>query len=104
MDNDRPKRAATRVTDFRRFHRSGDLQEPRGKEIMATPEELKKQIEEAKENSDKMQNDMEMLCLQNDLEIKRRKQQQWQVAMDKLNEARDHAEQEHANAWNKWAN
>ena len=106
---DRPKRAATKVTDFRRYHLSGDLD----KELeglvdnrvslfeMSSVEELKRQLEEERENSRKLQEDVEMMRIRNELEVEKLKQQQWQTALDKLKEAREQAAQEHEVCMNK---
>ena len=64
---DRPKRAATKVTDFRRYHLSGDLDKQLQGWVdsrviqfeMASPvEELQKELEEERGNSKKMMTDM----------------------------------------------
>ena len=59
-------------------------------------EELRQQLEEEKENSRKMQEDLEVMKIRDELEMEKRKQQQWQVAMEQLKENRDKAEQEHS--------
>ena len=101
---DRPRRAATKVTDFRRYHLSGDLdQEVRGLvdsrveqfEMSLTTEQLKQQLDEEREASKKLQEDLEQMKIQNELQNKKRKQEQWQKAYSKLKEARERAEQEH---------
>ena len=98
---DRPKRAAaTKVSDFRCYHLSGDLDQQvlgivdsRVNHFeMATVEELKKQIEEEKEQSRKLQEDVEM---RNQLEIEKLKQQQWKTALDKLKQAKEEVAQEY---------
>ena len=96
---DRPKRATTRVTDFRRCHLSGDLPGQQTAVLdtaMATPEELATQLEEERENSKKMQEDIEMQCIQQELDAKRMKQEQLQAARDKLKQAKEHAALEHS--------
>ena len=104
---DRPKRAATKVTDFHRYHLSGNLNEElQGRvdsrvtqfEMAQSAEELKKQLEEEKENSRRLQEDVELMKLQNELEAERMAQKQWHTAKEQLWEAREHAEQEHLKA------
>ena len=65
---DRPKRAATKVTDFRRYHLSGDLDKQLQDrvdsrvtqfEMASTVEELQKELEKERENSKKMMTDMQ---------------------------------------------
>ena len=77
---DRPHRAATKVTDFRRFHLSGDLSdrieglvESRiGQfEMAQSAEQLKQQLEEEKENSRKLQEEIELLRMRNEVESRK---------------------------------
>ena len=101
---DRPKRAATKVTDFRKYHLSGDLdQEIKGlvdnrvqQFKMSTAEELKQQLELEKEETRKLQEDAEIMKIRNKLEEEKRKREEWSTAITKLKEARDQAEQEHS--------
>ena len=58
-------------------------------------EQLKQQLEEEKENSKRMEEDVEILRLQNEMEMEKMKQEQWKVAYGKLKEAREQAAQEH---------
>ena len=92
---DRPKRAATKVTNFCTLHRSGDpaIQE---EEMVQTAEELQQQLEQEKEQSRKLMEDAELMKLRNELETEKLKQKQWQEAMDQLRETKEHMEQEHA--------
>ena len=101
---DRPKRAATKVTDFRRFHLSGDLEQEVHSildsrinqfKMATTAEELQQQLEAEREQSKKLQQDAELMKIQNELEVEKLKQQQWQSALDRLKEAREQVHQEH---------
>ena len=86
---DRPKRAAAKVTDYRRYHLSGDLdQEIKGLvnsrvgqfEMAQSAEQLRAQLEEEKEASRKLQQDLERIKIQNELDTEKRKQEQWNQA------------------------
>ena len=100
----RPKRAAAKVTDYRKYHLSGDLDtELQGRvdarvslfEMSSSPEELQWQLEAEKLESSKLQQEAESLRLQTELENEKLKQNQWKAAMDKLKEARENAFQQH---------
>ena len=99
---ERPKRAATRVTDFRKFHLSGNLDEEVQGLVdsrvnlfeMATAE-LKQKLEQEREASRKIQEDAERAEIQHQIEVERMKQEQWQTAINKLKKAKEHASQEH---------
>ena len=102
---DRPKRAATKVTDFRKYHLSGNLDEElQGKvdtrvnqfEMASTTEELQKQLEEACQSNKKRMEDVEVMKIRNELEVEKLQQEQWDAAIAQLQEALDHAAQEHA--------
>ena len=102
---DRPKRAATKVTDFRRYHLSGDLNEQlTGRvdtrinqfEMTTSADELRQQLEAEREASNKLQQEAEMLHIQHELEAEKIKQKEWQVAMDQLHEAKEKREADHA--------
>ena len=102
---DRAKRVATKVTDFRKYHLSGDLGETlRGRvnshvtqyEMASEAEILSKELEEAKANYKKMMEEAEIMKIRNKLEIEKLQQEQWQTTIAKLQEARSHAAQEHA--------
>ena len=101
---DRPKRAATKVTDFRKYHLSGDLDtQLQGRvdsrviqfEMAKTAEELKQQLEEERERSTKMMEDVEIRRIQHELEAEKLKQQQWQATLQQMEESRQHVEAEH---------
>ena len=102
---DRPRRAATKVTDFRKYHLSGDLeQEVEGLvdtrishfEMTTTAEELKQQLEAEKENSRRLQEEADLAEIQNQLEMEKMKQEQVRNALAKLKEAREQAQKDHA--------
>ena len=101
---DRPKwTAASKVTDFRKYHLSGDLDQQLEGLVdhrisqfeMAMAEELRQWLEDEKENSKKLEADTKIMHIQNELELEKLKQQQWKVVLDKLKEAREQAAQEH---------
>ena len=101
---DRPKRAATKVTDFRKFHLSGDLNEQlQGRvdtrvtqfKMASTLEELRQQLENSKEKSRKMQQEAEMLRIQQEPEAEKLKQKEWHVAIEELKETRSQMELDH---------
>ena len=102
---ERPKCAAAKVKDFRRYHLSGDLNETlAGRvdnritqfEMSSSMDKLQKALQEEKENSRCMMEDLELARIRNDLEKEKMKQKEWQTAMDQLKETREHMEQEHS--------
>ena len=99
---ERPKCTAAKVKDFRRYHLSGDLNETlAGRvdnrithfEMSSSMEELQKALQEEKENSRCMMEDLKLARIRNDLEKEKMKQKEWQTAMDQLKETREHMEQ-----------
>ena len=111
-----PKCSASKVTDFRRYHLSGDLDEvvqgkvsgtvkqieahatamnPSAIPVDATQEQLQQMIKEQKENSSKLQQQMEVLQLRNTLEAEQMQQQQWELTIQKLKQTRDMMTQQH---------
>ena len=100
---DRPRRAATKVTNFRSYHLSGDLDnqvqglvESRIEQFdMASTDELKQQLEQERENNKKLEQDAEYARIQHELEIEKLKKEQWQAAMDRLKQAREKVQQDH---------
>ena len=101
---ERPCRVATKVTDFRRYHLSGDLdQEVEGLvdtrigqfKMAKSNDQLQQQLETEKENSRQLQEDVECQRIKNEVETERMKQEQWKAALERLREAREHAAQEH---------
>ena len=94
---DRPKRAAaSKVSNFRTFHLSGDLnQEIKGlvdarieQFDMTSTEDLRIQLEQEREDNRKLEENVEQAKILNELEIEKMKKQQWQIALDKLKEAK----------------
>ena len=114
---DRQRRSASKVTDYRKFHLSGDLDtvvQGKVNEVIsalgavristmnhpeeldsATPEELERMIAEQKENSTRLQQQTQAMRLRNELEAEKLQQQQWEVAMQELKKAREHQAQQH---------
>ena len=113
---DRQKRTTNRVTDYRKFHLSGDLdQVVQGKVSEAvgllenldismssqpisedaTNEELECMLKEQRDNSARMQQQVENMKLRNALEAERLQQEQWEAAMDELKQCRDDIKQQH---------
>ena len=101
---DRPKRAATKVTDFRQYHLSGELDEHlkgqvdntiRHFEMAGAAEDLKKKLEEEKEQSRRLQEEAEILKIQSELESEKLRQKQWQEATHQLKVTQEHVEAEH---------
>ena len=101
---DMPKRVANKVSDYRKYHLSGDLDETlQGTvdtrvnqfKMAKSNEELQKQLEEERAQSKCIMDEMERMKIEHKLETEKLKQKQWQVAMDQLKEAREHAEKEH---------
>ena len=111
---DRQCRSVNKVTNYRRYHLSGDLDtvvEGKVKEVIdlfgvtqhtnmsqpegATKAELETMIQEQRENSAWLQQEAEELKLRNMLENKKMQQQQWEAAIQQLREARDLQAQQH---------
>ena len=107
---DRTKRAASKVTDFCRYHLSGDLNSSlQGKvgqaigeweEKMELPstasvEEIRRAVESQKQEQAEREAELEKLTLRNAYEAGVLKQQQWEAAMNQLKEAKDRMLQEH---------
>ena len=101
---DRPKRAATKVTNFRTFHLSGDLDDQvkglvdtRIEQFnMSSSKELKQQLELEKESNRKLEEEAEYTCIQHEIEVEKMKGEQWKVAMEKLKDVKILAQQEHS--------
>ena len=103
---ERPKRAATKISDYRRYHLSGDLDTTlQGKVGEAVNniehnmshdlEELKRLLAEEEEKSKRLQHEAEVMQLQHKLETERLKQEQWNTAMSQLQETKKKMEREH---------
>ena len=102
---DRPKRAATKVTDFRKYHLSGDLDQTlQGRvdsritqfKMAKCPEDLQQELEEEKAQSKRLMEEVEMMRMQHELEAEKLKQKEWHLALEQLKENRENAEREHA--------
>ena len=112
---DRQRRAASKVTDYRKYHLSGDLNEViQGKvsetihrlessTIMdsttvkesATADQLQDMLKEQKANSSRLQQQVKEMQLRNDLEVERLQQEQWNLAIERLKQAREQVMQQH---------
>ena len=100
----RPKRAAAKITDYRHYHLSGDLDTTLQGRVgtwvtqfeMATPQDdLIKELEVEKENSRKLQEELENTRLQSEIENEKLKQKQWQAAIQQLRDTKEKAQAEH---------
>ena len=58
-------------------------------------EQLQKELVEEWENSKKLLQDIELARIKNELEAEKMKQQQWHIALQQLQETKEHTEQEH---------
>ena len=112
---ERQKRSASKVTDFHKFHLSGDLDQIvqgqvsrvvgaiESPQVMedptydedATPEQLQELLKEQKESSARMQQQVEAMKLGNELEHKRLQQEQWALALQQLKLSREKLNAEH---------
>ena len=110
---DRQRWTATRVTNYRKFHLSGDLdQVVQGKvsgavELLETTmsctpvkedailEELQEQIKEQKEHSAKLQQQVENMKLCQELEAEQLQHEQWELAIQELRQSRELMLQQH---------
>ena len=116
MDRQR-KAASSKITDYRRFHLSGDLEQiVQGKvsntiEILEntprkmsqgapvnepTPEQLQELIQERNEGNSKLQQQVEAMKLNNELEVARMQQDQWKEAIAQLKQVWEQMELQHA--------
>ena len=107
---DRQRRSASKITDYRRYHLSGDLEhvvqgkvsgavellERTDKSVMendnieeSSPEELQDLIREQKENSARLQQQVETMRLRNELEAEQMQQKQWELAIERLKQSWD---------------
>ena len=114
---DRQKRTASRVTDFRKYHLSGDLDKVvQGKVSAAvdvlenvktptmshidipeesSPEQLQDLLREQKESSSRIEQQLEAMKIRNELERERMQQAEWELAIQQMKEAREWAAQQH---------
>ena len=111
---DRQCRAASKITNYRKYHLSGDLdkvvqgrvsgvveqlenttdmEEPSLKE--ATTEQLQELLQQQKDTSTKIQQQVEAMKLKNELEAEKLQQEQWALAMEQLKQSREHLAQQH---------
>ena len=115
---DRPCRVASRVTDYRQYHLSRDLEEvvqglvqgtvsrleanmSEHNQIPVPDEEQNKELlaeaKELKEKSIQMQLQVENMKLHNKIEAEKMQQEQWAAAMEQLKMAWEQMMQEHQN-------
>ena len=111
---DRQRRSASKVTDYRRYHLSGDLEQVvQGKvsgtvELLetgimntetikedTTPEELEALLKEWRESSMKLHQQAETMRLRNQLEVEQKQQEQWELAIQQLKQERDRINHQH---------
>ena len=112
---ERPKRGASKVSDYRQYHLSGDLEEVvQGKvseaivkleqtldEPTMSSEEETQNMEllaaarEQKEKSHKMQLQVENMKLRNEIEAEKLQQEQWEAAMQHLKNTREKMLEQH---------
>ena len=111
---DGQKRSTSKVTDYRKFHLLGDLdQVVQGRvsstidklesitkhsnmeDDNATSEQLQELLKEQKETSSKLQQQVKAMKIRNELEAERLQQEQWQLALEKLRESREQMSQQH---------
>ena len=112
---DRPCREASKVANYRQYHLSGDLDEVvQGKVgetvvrleqafetlTMSSEEaqqniELAAKVKEQKEKSQKLQLQVENTKLRNELEMEKLQQEQWEAALQQLQQAKENMMEEH---------
>ena len=107
---ERTRCTVARITDYRRYHLSGDLEQVVHGKVEATihqlemsqqpideaaPEQLKSKLELEKEHTEKLQQQVQAMELRNALEREKMEQEQWETAIQWLKEAREEAAQEH---------
>ena len=112
---ERQRRSASKITDYRKYHLSGDLDKVvQGKvtetvkhlkkfsnmssssiDENASPEELQELVNEQKENSSKLQQQVTAMKLRNELEAEKMQQEQWELVIQQLKQTRDQMAQQH---------
>ena len=113
---ERQRRSASKVTDFRRYHLSGDLEQvvsgkvsqtierlEREADTMSHPineensslEELQEELREQQQNSAKIQQQVEIMKVRNELEKEKLAQEQWAAALEQLKKTREEVALEH---------
>ena len=105
---DRPQcKAASKVSDYRKYHLSGDLdkqvQGKVGEKINAienttmahleelTADQLEQKLQAEREEADKLQEQVKLHQLRQQVEEQERKKQEWEVALQQVKEMRDKA-------------
>ena len=113
---DRHCQAASKVTDYRRYHLSGDLEQVVQGKVSGTvdlienrqpimeqdpiddnamPEQLQELLKEQKQNSSKLQQQLEAMQIKNELEAEQLQQEQWKLAIEQLKLTREQINQQH---------
>ena len=115
---DRPGRSASKVTNYRQFHLSGDLgeviqgkvsetidklqvaigeprQTPRIPNMDEDAQQLRSKAEELKAHNSKMQMEAENMKLRNEVEEQELQKEQWEMAMTQHRQAREKMLEEH---------
>lgn len=113
---DRQRRSASKITDYRKFHLAGDLEQVvQGKvsetierleatdSIMNTPsvgeeetaEQLEQLLKEQRESSARLQQQAETMKLRNALEVERLQEEQWELAISELKNTRETMKRQH---------
>ena len=114
---DRQRRSASKITDYRRFHLSGDLDKiVQGKvsetvvllqgveptsmstndiEESTSTEELQELLKEQKETSARLKQQVEAMKVRNELEAEKMQQVQWELAITQLKHNREVMMQQH---------
>ena len=112
---DRAKRTATKVTDYRRYHLSGDLdntlqgrvgqviadwESGEDSNMSSEIEKLQQQVAKQKEARRKAEEQLEEMKLRNEMENERLQTEEWELAMTQLKEAREMATKVHEERMN----
>ena len=107
------RRSASKVTDFRRYHLSGDLDQViKGKvsgavELLettmsqlklkedATTEEMEELLKENRDNGAKLQQQVQAMKIRNALEVEKMQNEQWEYAIEQLKQSRELMKKQH---------
>ena len=110
---DRQKRSASKVTDYRKYHLSGDLDQViKGKvsgavELLestmshleiteeTTPEEMEEVLKEKREGSTKLEQHVKAMKIRNEIEAEKLQQEQWEFAIEQLKHTREIMTKQH---------
>ena len=108
---DRPRRGATKVTDFCRYHLSGDLDDQLQGKVGQTvehfetrmaqlpedvsSEQLREAITKQRQKDQAQQEELEHMTLRNEYEAGELRKKQLESAMEQLKEAREKMNAEH---------